>query len=93
MQLPKSNLKKETKDKVLEIGKKIETWVVNRKPELTKYLEFTHRACDFVKQKTDIELMLVVAKVFIGVGNIVVNHHDKVFFVFIIVATQQEVYP
>jgi hypothetical protein len=88
LQLAKSKQKKEKKGQVLEIGKKIETWVVKRKPVLSKYLEFTNRTCDFVKQKTDIELPLVVAKVFIGVGNMIINHHDKVFNSVIIVARE-----
>ena len=58
--------------------------MVNRKPELTKYLEFTNKACNFAKQKTGLELPLIVAKVFVGVGNMIVNHHPKVFYVFII---------
>ena len=80
-------LKEERKIKALEIGKKIRTWVVNRKPELKKYLEFTNRACDIVKQKTEIELPLIVAKMFVGVGNMIVNQNDKVFFV-VVEATQ-----
>ena len=84
MELPKSNIKKEKKDKVLETGKKIETWLVNWKPELTEYLEFTDKANNLVKQKTGIELPLIVAKGFIGVGNIIGKHHDKVNYFVII---------
>ena len=83
MQIAKLTPKKERKDKVLDIGKKIETWVVNRKPEVTKYLEFTNKACDFAKQKTGLDFPLVVAKVFVGVGNMIVNHHPKVLYFFI----------
>ena len=57
----------------------IKTWVVEWKPELAVYSEFSNKACDNVKQKTDIDLPLIVAKVFVGVGNIIVNHHEKVF--------------
>ena len=66
---------------MLESGKKIETWLVNRKPELTEYLESTNRACDILKQKTGIELPLIIAKVFVGVGIMIVNHQDKVFHI------------
>ena len=76
----------------MEIGKKIETWVVNRKPELTKLLEFTNRACDIVKQKTSINLPLIVAKMFVKVGNMIVNQKDKVFLFVIVLAIKQEVY-
>ena len=94
MQLSKLKPKKEKKDKVLELGKKIETWVVNRKPELTKYLEFTNKSCDFAKQKTGLELPLVVAKVFVGVGNMIVKYHPKVLYVFVNVVTHNwEYYP
>ena len=62
----------------------IKTWVVNKKPELTKSSEFTNRACDIVKQKTGIKLPLIVAKVFIGVGNMIVNSHDKVFHILVL---------
>ena len=62
-----------------DIGKMIKTWFVRLKPELALYSEFTNRACDIVKQKTDINLPLIVEKVFVGVGNITVIHHDKVF--------------
>ena len=79
----------EEESKVLEFGMKIETMVVNRKPELTKSLEFTNRACDIVKQKTGIELPLIVAKMFVGVGNMIVNYDDKVFILIFVVATQQ----
>ena len=75
----KSSSNRETKSQVIEIGKNIETWVVNRKPELTTSLEFTNRTCDIVKQKTDIDLPLIVANMFVGVGNMIVNSHDKVF--------------
>ena len=68
-----------------KIGKKIENWVVNKKPELLDSLEFTHRACDIVKQKTNIDLPLVVTKMFVGVGSIIVNYHDKVFLIIIMV--------
>ena len=71
----------------MEIGKEIKEWVVKRKPEITKSFEFTSRACDIIKQKTEIELPLIVAKVFVGVGNMIMNHQDKVFF-FVFVATQ-----
>ena len=84
MQIAKSKPKREKKGKVLEIGKKIEIWVVKRKPELTEYLEFTDKANNLVKQKTGIELPLIVAKVFIGVGNIIGKHHDKVNYFVII---------
>ena len=79
----------EEESKVLEFGQKIETMVVNRKPELTKSLEFTNKACDIVKQKTGIKLPLIVAKMFVGVGNMIVNNDDKVFFLIFVVATQQ----
>ena len=82
-QSSKSSSKRETKSQVLEIGKNIETWVNSRKPELTTFLEFTNRACDIVKQKTDIDLPLIVANVFVGVGNMIVNSHDKVFHVLV----------
>ena len=82
LQLTKSSSKTEIQTQVLEIGNKIKTWVVNRKPELTKSLEFTNRASDIVKQKTDIDLPLIVAKVFVGVGNMIVNSHDKVFHLY-----------
>ena len=78
-------MQRETQNQVIEVGKKIETWVVNRKPELAKSLEFTNRACDIVKQKTSIDLPLIVAKMFVGVGNMIVNSHDKVFHFYCLV--------
>ena len=83
LQLSKSSSKTEIQTQVLEIGNKIETWVVNRKPELKKSLEFTNRASEIVKQKTGIDLPLIVANVFVGVGNMIVNSHDKVFHVLV----------
>ena len=58
----------------------IKTLVIKWNPELAKYSEFTNKACNIVKQKTDIDLPLIVTKVFVGVGNIIVNHHEKVFY-------------
>ena len=81
--MAKSSSNTETQSQVLEIGKKIETWVVSKKPELAKYSKFANRACDIVKQKTDIDLPLIVANVFIGVGNMIGNSHDKVFHVLV----------
>ena len=75
----------EEESKVLEFGKKIETKIVNRKPELTISLDFTNRACNIVKQKTGIKLPLVVAKMFVGVGNMIVNYDNKVFFLIFVV--------
>ena len=56
----------------------IKTRVASRKPALKKSSEFTNRACDIVKQKTGIDLPHIFAKVFIGVGNMIVNYNDKV---------------
>ena len=83
LQLTKSSSKTEIQTQVLEIGNKIKTWVVKRKPELIKSLEFTNRVCDIVEQKTDIDLLLIVANVFVAVGNMIVNSHDKVFHVLV----------
>ena len=77
--ISKSCYKKENKNKVLENGMKIQTWLVNWKPELSKYMEFTNKAFDFIKHKTDIELPLIIAKVFVGVGNMIFNFQDKVY--------------
>ena len=82
LQLTESSSKTEIQTQVLEMGNMIRTWVVNRKPELTKSLEFTNRAFNIVKQKTGIDLPLIVAKVFVGVGNMIVNSHDKVLHLY-----------
>ena len=74
---------RETRTQVLEIGNKIKHWVVLSKPELTESLGFTNRASDIVKQKTSIDLPLIIAKVFIGVGNVIVNHNDKVIYILV----------
>ena len=46
-----------------------------------------------VKQKTGIKLSLIVSMMFVGIGNMIMNHQDKVFLVVVVVAIKQEVYP
>jgi hypothetical protein len=77
LQVLKKKRQKEEK-KVKEIVKKIKAG----------HFKFTTRACAIVKRKTGIRYPLIVAKVFAGVVNMIVNHHDKVFIDVVVVATQ-----
>ena len=77
LQVLKKKRRKEEK-KVKEIVKKIKAG----------HFKFTTRACAIVKRKTGIKYPLIVAKVFAGVVNMIVNHHDKVFIDVVVVATQ-----
>ena len=66
---------------VLETGKKIQNWLNQTDPTITKFSEFTQRIFDVISRVTGIEENYFPAINFVGLGRARIKFNNEVLFI------------
>ena len=74
-------MKLEERIDVIEIGKKIHSWLIETNPKVGKCHEFQQRLFDAISRATGTEPNNLPAINFVGLGRLLIMFNNEVFFI------------